>query len=223
MSIRKEDHVKVRRTLSAVLGLIFAAIAGAQERPGPADPLTAAETERAVAVARDEALHQHRLQAGRFSLVGVELAVLKDSGTTTAPAPGAHRHALVLFYSADRNDGVQVMVDLAAGRATGFTTVRGQSVPIGREEVERAAALALKDAAVKTLLGDAAANIRVGNPQDDREDSVQGLRVVGTSPKDPCSRQRCVDLFFRVHGNYIAGRRVTVNLSTNTVRVTSAG
>jgi hypothetical protein len=216
--------MKSRCTFFRIIPLILlaTAIAVAQQRYRPADPLDASERERAVNLAREEALRQKQLQPEKFSLVGVELVGFKDSTVKNEPAPETSpRHASVLFYRSDRNDGLQVLVDLAAGRARDLVTLRGPSVPIGREEVERAAAIALQDAGVKTLLGDAVSSFRVGIAQSDQENTIEGLRVLGAGPNDPCSRQRCVDLFFRQNGGYIVGSRVTVNLSTSTVRVTN--
>lgn len=195
--------------------------APAQLGPRPADPLTAEERERAVNVAREEALRRNELQREQFSFVGVELVVLKSDAQRPPEPDPSMRHAAVLFYRYDRNDGLQVLVALNNGQVRSLERVRGESVPVGREEVERAAELALRDAAVTRLLGDSARTFRVGIAQSDRENTIEGLRVLGAGPEDPCSRQRCVDLFFRAGGNYIAGNRVLVNLSTRTVRVTS--
>lgn len=195
--------------------------APAQLGPRPADPLTAEERERAVNVAREEALRRNELQREQFSFVGVELVVLKSDAQRPPEPARSMRHAAVLFYRYDRSDGLQVLVALNNGQVRSLERVRGESVPVGREEVERAAELALRDVAVTRLLGDSARTFKVGIAQSAQENTIEGLRVLGADPDDPCSRQRCVDLFFRVGGNYIAGNRVLVNLSTRTVRVTS--
>jgi hypothetical protein len=214
--------VKACKPFLTVIPLIFSAALAGQQRVRAADPLEAAERERAISLAKDEAVRQKQLQPDKFSLVGVEMTSFKDSATKQEPTPdSSQRHATVLFYRSDRNDGLQVLVDLGAGRVRDMAPVRGVSVPIGLEEIERAANLALADAGVKTLLGAGASRFRVGIAKSDEESTIEGLRVVGSGPTDPCSRQRCIDLFFRQNGSYIAGSRVTVNLSTNTVRVTN--
>ena len=219
--------MKARIVITGAFALALATLAFAQERPQPpgprpADPLTDAEREKAVSIAREDGVHRGQLSKEKYSLVGVELVVLKDSAAKTAPEPDpAMRHASVLFYRADHNDGLQVLVDLNGGRVRESKTVRGESVPIGREEVERAAQIALRSDEVTKLLGAATDSFHVGIARSDEDNTIEGLRAVGADPQDPCTRQRCVDLFFRVHGNYVAGRRVTVNLSTSAVRVQS--
>jgi hypothetical protein len=51
------------------------------------------------------------------------------------------------------------------------------------------------------------------------DNRVEGLRTLGSTPDDPCTRDRCVVLFFRTHNRYIAINQVTVDLTTRRVIV----
>lgn len=201
--------------------LAIAATAMAQTEPVlPADPLTTLERDASVRIATDEGIARGLLQPGQFSLVGVELLVYKSDGGTIEPVPDlSMRHSAVLFYRSNSNDGLHALIDFRNGRSRELVVIPGESVPVGKIEVERAAELALASEEVRRVLGPAASAFRVGLPQSDAESTIQGLRVLGSGPEDPCSRQRCVELFFRSGGHFIAGSRVTVNLSTSTVRV----
>jgi hypothetical protein len=211
--------VSIHRSLVALMFPLLAATAVAVAQPRPADPLSAAEKSSAASAAQNGATQSALLHSGAFSLVGVELVVQKDA---TAPSPDtARREAAVLFYRSDTNDGLRVLVDAATGQVLDSATIRTQSVPIGRAEVQSAAALALNNASVQALLGSDASTFHVGIAASDSDNTIEGLRLASSDPSDPCSQQRCIELFFRQRGSYIAGYRFSVNLTTSTVQVTN--
>ena len=211
------------RVITRALVLAMAAASPlVAQAPLPGDPLTPDEERRLVRIATEYARARAGM-AGDFALVGTDLADHKPDGAggdreITPEQSG--RHGEVLFFRYDRNEGLRVLVDLASNSGVQVSRVPAQSVPMGREEIERAARLALDSPEVRRVVGGDPARFRVLAPGSD-QDTVEGLRVIGSSREDPCSRDRCAELFFRSGGYYIAGYRVVVDLTAKTVRVTS--
>jgi hypothetical protein len=191
------------------------------QAPRPSDPLTAEETQKLVRTATEFAQSRDALARGSFALVGTEVVDQKPSAErpTEVTPEEAGRFGSVLFFRYDKNEGVRVLVDLARNAGVEVTRIPARAVPIGREEVERAARFALADAAVARFLGGDASRFRVSEPGAEQENGIEGLRVTGASREDPCTTHRCVELFFRTGGYYVAGQRVVVDLTANTVRV----
>jgi len=212
--------MRVIRTAATLL-LALAFPLAAQERL-PSDPLTPAENERLVTVAIDYAQSHERLSRTRakFAVVGTEIVDYKPERATregTTPE-NAGRYGSVLLYRYDTNEGIRVIVDLRKFSGVSIARVSPQSTPVGREEIERAARLALANASVVRLIGGNADQFRILEPGSPNETGIEGLRVLGNGPNDRCSVNRCVDLFFRRDGGYIGGR-VTVNLTAGSVLV----
>jgi hypothetical protein len=215
----------MKTTGHAVVLLIALAsplVAQPPPRPLPSDPLTAEETQRLVRVATEFAQSREGLGRENFVLVGTELVDYKPPRTEprhVITPEEAGRHGSVLFFRYDKNAGVRVLVDLVRNAGVEVTTIPARAMPIGREEVERAARLALADPGVGRFVGADASRFRVAEPGSAEENTVEGLRVIAPKGDDPCSTHRCVDLFFRREGYYVTGQRVTVDLTANTVRV----
>lgn len=194
----------------------------AQQRLLPADPLTAAEIERANRAATETAA-KHFGGDARLELVNTNLANLKPPTTgerqpDLAPAD-VTRHAIVTFYDYGRDEGLSVLVNLGAAAVVDTAPVPSQSVGLAPREVARAVELALQNEDVRRRVRAEGTTFR---PRARRtgpgEDAVDAIRVRGTSPDDPCSRDRCVELFFQRGGRYIVGQRIVVNLTRGTVR-----
>lgn len=196
-----------------------------QQRRQPLDPLTPEEIELATRIANADPRVKEALGPGRRQLIVVQFLALKSSAYRDAREPeqmNIGRHAAVVFYRYDIDQGVHVIVDLEQQKVAGeITRMDGKGVPLGSDEVTEAFNLALRDGRVKALLGPQVNEFRVaGLSSGDRpENRVEGLRVVATSPSDPCYRHRCLDLLFRRREGYLRGTSVTVDLSVQTVRV----
>ena len=195
-----------------------------QDQVQSLDPLTPEETELATRIATADPRVKDALGKGRALLVQVQFLALKPN----VYAAGQDlerlkigRHAAVLFYRYDTDQGVHVIVDLEKRSAGDITRIEGRAVPLAAEEVAQASALALRNDRVRSLLGARVNDFRVANlaAGERPENRIEGLRVVATSPRDPCYRHRCVDLLFRQHEGYIAGTSVTVDLTSQAVRV----
>ena len=186
------------------------------QTPLPGDPLTTEETRDLVRIATEYA--RAKGLGGELVLVAADVASDKPAGThdREITPEQAGRLGEALFFGYEKNEGVRVLVDLARRQGVHIARIPARSVPLGREEVERAARLALADPEVVQLLGPNASRFRVVDPGSDA-DAVEGLRLV--SSEDRCSRNRCAELFFRSGGYYIAGYRVLVDLTARTVRV----
>jgi len=187
------------------------------------DPLTPEETELATRIATADPRVRDALGKGRALLVQVQFLALKPNvygADQDLERLRIGRHAAVLFYRYDTDQGIHVIVDLEKRSAGDITRVEGRAVPLAFEEIAQAANLALRNERVRSLLGSKVNEFKVANlaAGDRPENRVEGLRVVATSPRDPCYGHRCVDLLFRQREGYLAGISVTVDLTSQAVR-----
>jgi hypothetical protein len=161
---------------------------------------------------------QKELGPGRRRLIQIQFLALKESSDLKS-VPG--RAAAVLYYRYDTDQGVHVVVSLSERSVGAITRLEGKAVPLALEEVERAFALALLNQQVRARLGRQANELRVARPSggDSPQNRVEGLRVIASSPRDPCYRRRCIELHFRRPEGYVPAMSVTVDLSAQKVKV----
>lgn len=88
------------------------------------------------------------------------------------------------------------------------TRLDGDEVSLSSGEVIEAGDLALQNEEVRRKLGP--------TPQ---EFKVEGMRILATDEREPCYKHRCMELLFRRGAFYLAEFPVTVDLTTQTVRV----
>ena len=216
--------MRAHRVVPMILLLALTAGARAQRSvvaaPLPLDPLTRSERARAEEIARAHGATKEFLGAGRSRIIYVDFISFKRDPKAVEPSG---RFADVLFYRYTDNSGLRLLVDLAAGAVVDTTPVAGRSVPLAAAEVEEAARLALASAEVVRLLGDNAGSFRAATGPATREqindNRIEALRTLGSTPDDPCMRDRCVVLFFRTRNRYIAMNQVVVDLTTQRVFV----
>lgn len=201
----------------------------------PFDPLTREERERAARAANgDERARSLLTRGGRQRLITVELADDKPAEAERGRREGpdrpaqAGRVAEVIYFRYAANDGVRVLVDLASNRVRSVTQLDARGVPLSFEEIEEAAALALKNPQLRALLGPSADSYRAVRPDEEARDDenalrVEGLRLMTTSQQDPCWEHRCVSLLFRRGRSYLTYTDVTVDLTTQRVHVERRG
>jgi hypothetical protein len=191
----------------------------------PLDPLTPEEIDIAARTANDDARVKKELGSGRHQLIQVQSLIIKadsDSKTSAQPDPlKPVRYAAVLFYRYDIDQGIYVIVDLNRRAVGDITRLEGRAVPLAQEEVSRAFALALLNHQLRTLLGPQAKEFQVAgsSASDGPTNRVEGLRVIATSPRDPCYRHRCIELHFRKREGYVPKASVTVDLSALKVKI----
>jgi hypothetical protein len=115
------------------------------------------------------------------------------------------------------------LVDAGSGRVVSVERLDPRRLPLGDEDVAAAAQLALRDARVRAFLGPAAAEFRpriAGASESRPRFGIEGLPLSSSDARDPCSRDRCLDLLFIGDRGYLVGRRVIVDLTAGTVVVT---
>jgi hypothetical protein len=216
---------EIRRATTVVFLLaLAAATARPQGKPLPLDPLTSQERELASSVARTDTRVREFLGSRRSRQIYVDFIAVKGTRETDARRDEpSRRYADVLFYRYEDNLGVRALVDLEARSVVDVVRVNGASVPINSEEVEEAARLALADPRVLRLFGGRMPSFRVATHPAAREevnsDRIEGLRTLGTTSEDPCSRHRCIVLFFRSRNRYVHLNQVVVDLTSRTVQV----
>jgi hypothetical protein len=216
------NHLKA----AAFIATLLFAFAGleAQGAPLPLDPLTSQERELAETIARANPTVREFVGAGRSRQINVGFIAVKVSREKDAQADlPSHRHAEVLFYNYDRDQGLRALIDLTERRVADIVRVSGQTVPINGDEVSLAARLALADPRVRRLFGDPMPAFRVATRAATRDElqlpRIEGLRTVGSTRGDPCYRHRCVMMFFRINNRYVQIHRVIVDLTTQRVLI----
>ncbi len=216
---------KARRlAVFAVLLTVVSGTARPQEPPLPLDPLTEQERDIATRLVREDARVKEALGPGPTRLIYVDFIAIKSPADSNSPAEQPPRRRVdALFYRYDKNIGIRALVDLERRAVVDVVRVSGNSVPINVEEVEEAARLARADPRVARLVGERLSQFRVAtrsaSADDLRADRIEGLRTLGTSPEDPCTRHRCVVLFFRSNNRYEFMNRVVVDLTSQKVQV----
>jgi len=185
------------------------------------DPLTAEEREVATRVAEDNPRVRDLRGSGRQQLVSVELATPK----TGKESDEGSRHAEVLYYRYEGNQGVLALVDLGQRTVREVTRINGDAVPLVTAEVNDALALALKHKELINLLGPTYQQYQVAtqNAPETQPNRVEALRLLASSAKDPCYQHRCLSLLFRQGETFLTGTSVIVDLTAQTVRVEQPG
>lgn len=217
----------ITRVLPALLlaggVLIFA---GCRHPPRPLDPLTADEKKDAERIARADSRVIQALGGGKTELAYVTFFALKPTNAPAVKNPDLlvlERAAEIVFYRFNGNVGVRVVVSLARKSVTEVQAIEGSAVPVTPQEWTDAVQLALRDPQIQQLLGNDLARFRTltrrqSNSATLRQNAVRSMLLVAPKPNDPCSGNRCVELYFRRGSAYLIDTAV-VNLSSGTVRI----
>jgi len=185
------------------------------------DPLTTEERELAVRLAEADPRVRKLRGQGRQILISVELATPK----TTDQNDETTRHAEVLYYRYEGNQGILALVDLQQRTVIEAVNVSGDAVPLVAEEVNQALNLALQNRTLINFLGANFQQYRLAtqNSPEGEPNRVEALRLFASTPGDPCYRRRCISLLFRQGDTFLTGTEVIVNLTTQNVRVDQPG
>lgn len=193
---------------------------GQSSRPQKFDPLTAEERELAIQLAEADPQVKRLRGGGRQILASVELATPK-----TDKDDNYTRHAEVLYYRYEGNRGILALVDLQGRRIAQSAQIAGDAVPLTTQEVNQAVGIALQNRTLTNLLGSdyeryraSAQNLAPGQPNQ-----VEALRLLSSSPRDPCYQHRCLSLLFRQGDSFLTGTSVIVDLTAQNVRVEQLG
>jgi hypothetical protein len=144
-----------------------------------------------------------------------------------AQPPTAHVTALVLDPTGTTARRVLVL-PAENNRVVSVEQVPPAAVPFTEDDLAAAWELAQHASTVQRALGSeygrfrplsAAASAAAAAPEPF---AVQALPLRSTDPKDPCSRDRCLDLIFRTPDGYLP-TRAHVNLTRQTVTAQGTG
>lgn len=124
------------------------------------------------------------------------------AGETAAPPA---RTVSVLLFNPVTNRAARALVSLNDGRIISVVRVDPANVPIFREDVDDAFAIAKQNAAVRRALGDNIGRYHVVESGGDTGApfAVQALPIRTSDPRDPCHADRCLDLIFRGERGYL--------------------
>lgn len=187
--------------------------------PLPLDPLSQAESETALRIARSDP-RVREILGGDGRVIYVHSIAPKNGNDDPRG-----RHANVLLRRTDTQAGVIVLVDLVAGRVV--EAVRQTRVALGESDIEEAVAIAVEHPALQQLLGVRARGFTVLSgpigPHNANSNFVEGLQHIAGDPSDPCYTNRCIYLLFNSGGQLILqDQEILVDLTTRQARVTPA-
>jgi Cu2+-containing amine oxidase len=166
--------------------------------------LTAAEAEKAVALARREVDARKLRLKSALQLISVEWAREK-SDKEGAPDK---RMALVTHYRYEDDAAILTLVEPAASRVAKVEVIPHLPVPLSQEEFQRASALAMKNPQVAEALGPSVKEVK-----------TEALMLRTSDEKDKLFGHRVVRLLFRLGTDYLTRPVVFVDLTTQKVWV----
>ena len=201
--------------------------ASAAAAPGPADPLSAEETERALrlalagsateeltaaAIDRDAVLYGRTETELDAASEGERVSALAERPSYRVlysqryPGKEEGRAAEVMVHRYDTGETVLSKIDLASGEVERVDLPAGAPVPMVPEEIAEAAVVARQDEAVREAL------VEAGLDPDTA--SANGLLTGTDDPDSPCATNRCLRLFFSTVKRPVPEFSVIVDLVT---------
>jgi hypothetical protein len=223
---RRAHRPRRRILIPALLALLALASGWASAQPPmPLDPLTPEEQQEAATLAQADPRVTSLLGPGRSVLAAVEFITLQkgseEDSDPERPLP-IGRFAQVLFARYEGNLGVRALVDLVADSVTVVESISGDDVPMSLAELNAAWALARQDPAVRQVIPETDLYQVLQDPNaPEPSHRVEGLRVVGTQSGERCFEHRCLALLFQRLDEYLANIEVLVDLTTQTVTVST--
>lgn len=187
------------------------------------DPLTPEEEAAAVRIARADSQVKEALTAENVRIISV-IPVLIKRGESLEKVDLHQREIEVTLFQPRTEVGARVVVNLRQNSVASVQRLSSAQVPFTDDDLKEAFQLALRDEQVLRALGPAAQSFHIQSERPTTtavvpENVVSGLPVRSSDPKDPCSRHRCLELFFRRGTDYLNAPVVTVDLSTKRVMV----
>jgi hypothetical protein len=187
----------------------------------PLDPLTPEERAYAERVARADGRIKEILGETGVRLVSIEVAAIKPESLSDAERMA--RHVEVILFRPEDQVGVKVLVNLQQKSVVQVQKLNGAQVPLTADDLREAFELAQRHNEVEKMLGPSARSFQMQPPGAriavPLENEVTGLRVRGKNEEDPCTRHRCIELFFRRGSNYLSEQSVVVDLTEKKVYV----
>jgi Cu2+-containing amine oxidase len=200
--------------LIASLSLAHTAWSSPMQEVQPGGALTAAERQRAGEIAL-----QSQADAGFLRTRSVRPEDQpRVVSTVLAPRTTDGGRKAVVFIKAGATGAAQVLVDLQSQKTEGWREIPLAAVPITPDDVADALRIASADPKVRELVGPRIDMFTTGTPTEANPRVVEGIRSIGGSRDDACSRDQCVALLFREGTAYISNLAVTVNLTARRVQ-----
>ena len=187
----------------------------------PLDPLVPDEKSIAERIARTDKRVTDLLGETKVRVVSVELLALKPQ--SLAAAKQMPRRVEVTLFQPEREVGAKIAVNLQQRAVEQVEPLASRDVPMTEQDLADAFQLALREPEVQRLLPELS-SFRVQTATASRtmvaaENTVTGLPIRGTDPNDPCTKHRCMQLFFRKGKDYFSEANVIVDLSAKHVSV----
>ena len=186
------------------------------------DPLATDERASAERIARSDKRVKELLGEAGIRVVSIEPIVLKlKSPKEMEPTV---RSVEVVLFRPGGEVGARAIVDLRQKAVAEVERLKSSQVPMTADDLQDAFQLALRDSEVQKMLGGEAQSFKVqgapGEPNPSSpENLVTGLPLRSTDPKDPCSKHRCLELFFRQGTDFVSGPSVVADLTAKRVYI----
>jgi hypothetical protein len=194
----------------------------ASER-GALDPLTPDEETAAERIARSNNRVKEIFGEREVRLVSATPVLIKR-GEALEKIDVRQRVIEVVLFSPEAEVGARVLVNLAQNSVANIERLDSRQVPFTPDDLRDAFQLALRDPQVQKALGSEAQSFHVQGqrnapPATASENLVSGLPIRSSDPKDPCSKHRCLQLFFRRGTDFLSEPVVIVDLTAKHVSV----
>jgi hypothetical protein len=138
--------------------------------------------------------------------------------------PPTH-HVWATIFNPKTNKAAEVFIALEQNTILKVQEIKAIDVPLTREDVDEALALAKASPDVRRAVGNSVDQFVVLDPGNTQTVPLeaQSLRVRSVDPNDPCTLDRCLDLIFKTGTGYLP-LRAAVDLTKHTVTLrTSPG
>jgi len=224
-------RILIEVTAAVCLGLVAAGNAQQPEQRqlssserAALDPLTPEEEAAAVRIARADGRVKEALAAENVRVISV-IPVLIKRGESQEKLDLHQREIEVTLFQPQKEVGARVVVNLRQNNVASVQRLSSAQVPFTDDDLKEAFQLALHDTQVQRALGPAAQSFRIESARPPitaaavTENVVSGLPIRSNDAKDPCSKHRCLQLFFRRGTDYLTEPVVIVDLSANHVMV----
>ncbi len=188
---------------------------------GALDPLTPDEERAAERIARGDNRVKEIFGEREVRLVSATPVLIKQGGSPEKI--DVHQRVIeVVLFRPEPEIGARVLVNLAQNSVANVERLDSRQVPFTPDDLKDAFQLALREPQVQKALGSEAQSFHVQGqrnapPAEASENLVSGLPLRSSDPKDPCSKHRCLQLFFRRGTDFLSEPVVTVDLTAKHV------
>ncbi len=186
------------------------------------DLLDTEERAYAERIARTDKRVQELLGEEGVRVVSIEPILLKPKSPKEINP--ALRTVEVVLFRPKGEVGARAVVNLQQKEVAEVQRLTGDQVPMTTDDLRDAFQIASSSPDVQKMLGAEMQSFQVqiapGEPNPSTpENLVTGLPLRSTDPKDPCSKHRCMELFFRRGTDFVSGPSVIVDLTAKRVYI----